>query len=398
MYLAHDLGQLASGTTMPPEPLRSDLRPLDKVDAIEWRWLSERAVEPNAFLSPSHYLALHSHASRAKPAKAVTVRGRDGMLAGMLPLVGAWAALFLPIPALVIGQPYIPLGTPLIGGDDTVAIAGAMIDMAREAGVAMIALPLVRSDGPVAKAFGEALAARGMRATRRNLHQRAALSAKGDSENYLRGGLGAKKLKELRRQRHRLEDQGTVEWRVSRTPAELDDALERFLTLEASGWKGDTGTALGRNDGDAAYIRSACKAFGAEGRLEICELLLEEKPVASGIVFRSADHAFFFKTAYDEDHMRMSPGVQLTVELTRHLMADPQVRLTDSVAIADHPMIDHIWKDRIDICDLYLPTRKGIVPRICMAAFDTRGLLKRAAKAALSILSSSRQVHGRTAR
>ena len=66
-----------------------------------------------------------------------------------------------------------------------------------------------------------------------------------------------KKLKELRRQRNRLAEHGEVRFEVARTPDEIAPRVEIFLTLEASGWKGQRGTALTQDDGDAAFIRRA---------------------------------------------------------------------------------------------------------------------------------------------
>ncbi len=49
--------------------------------------------------------------------------------------------------------------------------------------------------------------------------------------------------------------------------------------------------------------------------------------IASGLILRDGDRAYFFKIAMDESEARTSPGVQLTLDLTRHLCADPEHRL-----------------------------------------------------------------------
>ena len=45
-------------------------------------------------------------------------------------------------------------------------------------------------------------------------------------------------------------------------------------------------------------------------------------PVAASITLRSGNAAWFWKIAYDEAFARASPGVQLTLDLTRDLLAD----------------------------------------------------------------------------
>src|SRR5206468_1320977 len=126
---------------------------------------------------------------------------------------------------------------------------------------------------------------------------------------------------------------------LARTPAQVGEALETFLALEASGWKGKRGTALCQNDGDAAFIRRATVALAARRQCEIAILRAGAAAVAAAIVPRHQDRAYYFKIGIDERFAKISPGVQLTLELTRHLCADPAIRSADSTASPGHPMI-----------------------------------------------------------
>src|SRR6185503_10382628 len=119
------------------------------------------------------------------------------------------------------------------------------------------------------------------------------------------------------------------------------------LQLEASGWKADRGTALAQNAGDTSFIRRATAAMAGDGSCEIVTLHAGEAPVASGVVLYHQDRAFWFKLGVDERFAKYSPGVQLALELTRHLCADPAIRFADSTAAPDHPMINPIWRGRL---------------------------------------------------
>jgi hypothetical protein len=182
----------------------------------------------------------------------------------------------------------------------------------------------------------------------------------------LRDALGGGKLKELRRQRRRLAEHGAVALEVASSPQEVATALESFLKLEASGWKGTRGTALTQVDGDAAFIRRATQALAATGNCEILTLRAGSTPIAAGIVLRHQSRAFFFKLGVDERFAKYSPGVQLTLDLTRHLCADPTITSADSTASADHPMINPIWRGRFAIGDVLIPlaTHDPVVPVI----------------------------------
>jgi hypothetical protein len=150
-----------------------------------------------------------------------------------------------------------------------------------------------------------------------------------------------------------------VQFNVARAPQDVASALETFLALEASGWKAARGTALAQNDGDARFIRRATQALAASGQCEIVTLHAGETPVAAGIVLRHQDRAFFFKIGVDARFAKFSPGVQLTLELTRHLCADPAIASADSTASPDHPMINPIWRGRFAIGDVLIPLRSG---------------------------------------
>ncbi len=238
---------------------------------------------------------------------------------------------------------------------------------ARKAGAHALILRDVSLDGAAMKAFTRSLAAGRPAAARAAIPDlRACLDATRDADELLRDALGAKKLKELRRQRHRLAEHGAVSFEVARTPEDVAAAIETFLTLEASGWKGQRGTALVQDDGDAGFIRRATVALAEAGQCEIVTLRAGDTPVAAAIVLRHQDRAFYFKLGIDERFAKFSPGVQLTLDLTRHLCADPAIATADSTADADHPMINPIWRGRFAIGDVLIPLRRGdpVVPLI----------------------------------
>ncbi|HEX4874293.1 MAG TPA: hypothetical protein VFV06_05265, partial [Sphingorhabdus sp.] len=55
--------------------------------------------------------------------------------------------------------------------------------------------------------------------------------------------------------------------------------------------------------------------------------------------------AFSFKTAFDEDYARFSPGVLLQIH-NLALLEREGIEWCDSCAAQDHPMIDSIWSGR----------------------------------------------------
>jgi len=336
------------------------LVPLTGVSVEAWRALSRRAIEPNGYYLPDWELAVNASAPGLTEVLALSAwsdaADASGLI-GLSPVISLWRACRIPLPALVSAHPYGTLCTPPIDRDRPEAAAAGLLEQARRAGAHALLLREVSLDGLFMKALGDVLLRDGLRPHVLQSHQRACLDATREAEELLREALGAKKLKELRRLRHRLAEHGTVTFDVARSPRDVAAALETFLVLEAGGWKGRRGTALTQNEGDAIFIRRATAALADTGQCEVISLRAGASPVAAGIVLRHQHRAFFFKIGVDERFAKFSPGVQLTLDLTRHLCDDPTIASADSTAAPDHPMINPIWRGRFAIGDVLVPLR-----------------------------------------
>jgi CelD/BcsL family acetyltransferase involved in cellulose biosynthesis len=368
------------------------LTPLAGVAAGPWRALSIRAAEPNGYYLPDWELAVNASARGRLDAAALGAWRDASTLIGLMPVISMWRAYKIPLPALVSADPYGTLCTPLLDrGLAEEAVTGIM-QQARQAGAHALIFRAIPFDGAAMKAFTEVLRRGGMQPTVLQSHVRACLDATGDADDLLREALGAKKLKELRRQRNRLAEHGAVAFEVARTTAEMATAVEAFLTLEASGWKGQRGTALSQDVGDAAFVRRATSALAETGQCEIVTLRAGETPVAAAVVLRHQDRAFYFKLGVDERFAKFSPGVQLTLELTRYLCADPAIRLVDSTAAPDHPMINPIWRGRLAIGDVLIPLRRGDpVVSLIRAALALRGAIREPARRFVHFVRSRKE-------
>ena len=253
---------------------------LTAVAANRWRELAERAVEPNGYYLPGWELAVNAFAKGRTGVSALSawqrylVRTPDGTarLIGLMPAISLWRAYRIPLPALANADPYGTLGTPLLDRDAANDAVTALLAQARKVGAHALILRNVALDGAAMKAVTHVLRQAGLRPRVLQSRIRACLDATRDSDALLRDALGAKKLKELRRQRHRLAEHGAVHFEVARTPEDVASAIETFLTLEASGWKGRRGTALVQDDGDASFVRRATIALAEDASMRDREL------------------------------------------------------------------------------------------------------------------------------
>jgi CelD/BcsL family acetyltransferase involved in cellulose biosynthesis len=385
----------ATGTRAPTTAASADrmvFAPLVEIPPGEWQALAERAIEPNGYYLPAWELAVNASARGRTGVSALSAwsdasPAQDGAarLIGLLPVISMWRAYKIPLPALVSASPYGTLCTPLLDRNIAGVAVGQLMAQARERGARALILRDVSLNGAAMKAFADMLRQDDLHPRLLNAHFRACLDARRDADELLRDALGGKKLKELRRQRNRLAAHGAVRFDVARTPEAIAAAIETFLALEASGWKARRGTALRQHEGDAGFIRRATKGLAETGQCEIVTLHAGATPVAAAIVLRHQDRAFYFKLGIDERFSKFSPGVQLTLELTRHLCADAVLATADSTASADHPMINPIWRGRLKIGDVLIPLRRNdpVVPLIHAAITAhrrTRELARRAVR------------------
>jgi hypothetical protein len=99
------------------------------------------------------------------------------------------------------------------------------------------------------------------------------------------------------------------------------------------------------------FMESAVLDLAAQAKVRIGSLLIDARTVASLILLRNRDTVWAWKIAYDESLARASPGVQLIVHSTKELLDDATVARVDSCAGPDHPMIDHVWRERLALTD-----------------------------------------------
>jgi CelD/BcsL family acetyltransferase involved in cellulose biosynthesis len=378
----------------PLDPLlRTQWRPLASLagDAPAWRDLAARALEPNVFYEPS--FALAAAPVFAPHAGALLVSSAAGRLFGLFPLRIERRRYGAP-PAMLVGfiHSYAPLGTPLVDRDHADAVFDAFFAHFErdEAMPPLLLLPLVPQDGAFAAVLERALARRALRRARFGRIGRAQLVPGAERAHYIEQAVSAKTRKELTRKRRRLAEMGEVRHQTMSEPAAMTTMLARFLDLEARGWKGRAGTAAANDPSICAFLQKALVDLSAEGKVRCDVLSVGDSAVAAAIVLRSGASAWDWKIAYDEEYARFSPGVQITLDLTGSLLADESITRTDSCATAGHPMIDHLWRERLALCDHLIGLERAGAPlfllacglewvrrRLVFGAKRIRGLIRR---------------------
>jgi hypothetical protein len=336
--------------------LRVEWRPLGDLGPVRTQWsgLASRAIEPNVFYEPTFAMAAAPMLGADAGAGLVWSRARPERLLGFFPARVERRRYGIALPVLVgWTHPYAPLGSPLVDRalcDDVIA---AFLDhVARSPQLPkLLLLPYLPVAGPLSAAFDRVMERRGGASALFARHARALLAPQQGRETYLERAIDRKKRKELRRQRKRLADHGSVTSTDASAPAAVERALDDFFSLEAQGWKGRAGTAA-RCDSDVIrFMRSAVTALAQQGKARVAGLYADGQPTSAIVTLRSGGTAWCWKIAYDESRARFSPGVQVLLDVTQTLLDDCTIACADSCATAGHPMIDHVWRERLVLAD-----------------------------------------------
>ncbi len=347
--------------------MRASILALDQLsegDTEPWRALAADAVEPNPFFEPEYVL----------PAAELIGGRRVGLLA--VREADRWAACLpvhrprrwhrVPLGCVATWQHrYCFLGTPLVRtGCAESAIAALAGELVGQRGASFAGLDALADEGPVREALRAAIERQGGDEVPVSRHQRAVLRRSEAGEEAL--AVKAKHRRELDRKRRRLEDELGAPLEIVDL-AEDAAAVEKFLALEASGWKGRSGTALASMHGDAAFFRAICSSFRELGRLHLLSLQADGEPVAMACNLRAGQGVFCLKIAFDERWRRYSPGAQLVLDHLSWFAHGSDAAWMDSCVQPDNELVNRLWPDRRGIATVALPA-SSVRGRLAAAA------------------------------
>ncbi len=257
---------------------------------------------------------------------------------------------------------FAPLGTPLLHRENAGESVETLLRMLADPVLklsSVLCLDQQRTAGETIQLFERAARTLGLPTAYLSRHRRGVL-APADNQltgvSYLRQAMTPKRHREYRRLLRRLKGTGDVCFEVVNTQRAVLDAFETFLTIEASGWKGRSGTALSSHKQLAAFSRQAISSLAEIKRCEIHTMSFNKQMIAALVCFKSGDELFAWKMAFDEEFKHYSPGVQLLMHASEHWLDLSDIRLVDSLATANHPLINRVWRERQPMGDMLIGT------------------------------------------
>jgi CelD/BcsL family acetyltransferase involved in cellulose biosynthesis len=213
------------------------------------------------------------------------------------------------------------IGEPLLLPGRERAALGALLAAVRREVPGALAIEFfgVREDSPTRRALDAGLP--GFVAVRAADEPGSLVRTTGDLAAF-RARLGPNFAGNLRKARNKLAKLAGVGMEVIADPALTDAAFARFVAVEAAGWKGEGGSAIGCDEGRAAFFRALAHRLAAGGALEWHFLTAEGRTIAGHFAARIGGSLALIKIGYDEGYARCAPGNLLFERTVERAFAD----------------------------------------------------------------------------
>ena len=271
--------------------------------AADWEDLAER-TGAGPFMHPGFITAWHAGFGEG-PLELLTVR-RNGRVVALLPLQRCARTLRAPS----------NWDTPTFGplAEDAAALGELARALWSVTGVRRVSLGFLQAGTEAAAVLRQVAERSGWRVRETTLQRSPYLPLDGGWEEY-ELGFPSKRRSNLRRLRKRLEERGTLTLQVEEGPERLGELLEEGFAVEASGWKGESGTAIASSPGTRRYYVQAAHWAAQRGLLRLAFLRLDGRPLAFDFAFEDGTAHYLIRTGYDPAFRSFAPGVVMRREM-----------------------------------------------------------------------------------
>ena len=192
----------------------------------------------------------------------------------------------------------------------------------------------------------------------------------GTYEPFL-SGLSKNFRRSLKRARQYLDELPEVQFTCTQSDPDLEEKLEAFMDVEASGWKGalGSGTAIKLHPDLRCFYRTLTHTLSASRKVSINTLTADGRCIAAQFCILLDHTAYILKIGYDEGYKRYAPGNLLVDFFIRRSMDGCTIKninlITDAEWHGD-------WKQKsYDKSKLYLfnTTPAGLIGFVIMKSY-----------------------------
>jgi hypothetical protein len=155
-------------------------------------------------------------------------------------------------------------------------------------------------------------------------------------EAYI-SGLSKNFRRSLKRARQYLDQLPEVRFAFTQDGPDIEARFNAFLDVEASGWKGisGTGSAIKLHPDLVCFYREIIHAFSASGKVLINTLYADGNCMAAQFCLLLDETAYMLKVGYNEEFSRYAPGKLLVGKFIELCMGDSAIQRINYITDAE---------------------------------------------------------------
>lgn len=264
-----------------------------------WTDLASRSAEPNPFFEPDFALAAAQHLVAFRDVEVLLAwQGAGGVsnrrLVGLLPYSPRNRLFGVPEIA-TLRDPRILCGAPLIDAVLARPVAAALLDRTIALGRRQFVLPRLDAESPLLAPLRYAAGSLGWTATVK--------IAEEPFSSAIEGAAGT----DIESLRQALAREGVLALKEPGSRAELRDAVELLLALDASGARAQAGKAMLQDTREAGFLRAMTRALARTRQCGVSLLMLDERPIAAALVLGRSRRGWLYMTTQDDTYAGFAP-------------------------------------------------------------------------------------------
>jgi CelD/BcsL family acetyltransferase involved in cellulose biosynthesis len=362
--LGHANGMAGALDAQPPAALAL-LHPADLTaqDHAAWVALADQAGTANVFAQPWLMKASLTHCDPLGNAVLAVVQDPDGAWIGAIPLERKLWHGRLPMPHWR-GWSHANqfCATPLVRrGRATDFWRGLLCGLdAAPRGCVVLSLAGLALDEHANRALVDLCQIEGRAFALDQLTARPSLEASPANLALYNAACTPKQRRRRDSLIRRLESEyGPVSFTIARDPEAIAALVEPFLRIEASGWKGEEGSAMASDPATRAFFVDVARAGASHGQFELAILAAGSQTLAMTSYFVCEGWSYGFKMGFDGGAARHAPGALLLDRLTRSL-CERGIGRFDSCTVPGNDPVNRLWTGRRELMDCRVAIGAGM--------------------------------------
>ncbi len=335
----------------------------EELEAIQsgWERLLDVAIHANLLFDPDFLIPAFKHLGDPS-VRILVVEAPDKKNPAAAPVVCGLIPLQkkriygLPLSSLEIWQHDQCFDcTPLLRCDCAGEVLETVLDFLEiNEKTSLLSLSFVSNEGEFSRVLTDVLRRRDGKPFLRESFTRACFQPEMDADTYKEQHVSKSIKKSVRRLNRRLEEQGEVSVITYHDNASSDELIEDFLRLEASGWKGEAGTALACDQQNQDFFKEMVTRSIQRGKLSFLTVNLDGQPISMLCDMYSRGVGYAYKTAFDDQMRDYSPGLMAELHNIDY-MHELDLNLMDSCTDSENSTINRVWGGRIRFQSMVVP-------------------------------------------